>query len=52
MAVPDTFDEAYRRPGPVFGLEPDRVLARLVRQECSGGQALDLGAGDCRLSAM
>lgn len=50
MPVPGTFDEAYRRLGPVFGLEPDPVLARLVLDKQLSGRALDLGAGDGRNS--
>jgi 2-polyprenyl-3-methyl-5-hydroxy-6-metoxy-1,4-benzoquinol methylase len=45
-----TFDDAYRRLEPVFGLEPDPVLARLVMNQQLHGRALDLGAGDGRNS--
>jgi len=43
-----SYDAAYRRSGPLFGLRPDPALRRLVRAEGLSGDALDLGAGDGR----
>jgi len=44
------FDTAYERAAPVFGENPDRLLADLVTDRRLHGQALDLGAGDGRNS--
>lgn len=47
-SVIESYDSAYRRSGPLFGLRPDPALRRLVREQGLCGEALDLGAGDGR----
>lgn len=47
-ALMGSYDAAYRRPGPLFGLRPDPALERLVRRKHLSGDALDIGAGDGR----
>ncbi|MFP4249643.1 MAG: class I SAM-dependent methyltransferase [Armatimonadota bacterium] len=45
-----SYDDAYQRPGPLFGLRPDPRLSEIVRQHQLSGRALDIGAGDGRHS--
>lgn len=49
-ALKGSYDRAYRRPGPLFGLRPDPALVELVRERAPTGRALDIGAGDGRHS--
>ncbi|MEA3404006.1 MAG: class I SAM-dependent methyltransferase [Armatimonadota bacterium] len=42
------YDEAYRRPGPLFGLRPDPAVVELVQTRELSGRALDIGAGHGR----
>lgn len=49
-ALTGSYNEAYRRPGPLFGLRPDPALAALVATLTPSGRALDIGAGDGRHS--
>ena len=50
QALRGSYNQAYRRPGPLFGLRPDPALARIVREHAPSGRALDIGAGDGRHS--
>ncbi len=45
-----SYNQAYQRPGPLFGLRPDPALAQVVRRHAPSGRALDIGAGDGRHS--
>ena len=47
-ALTGSYNSAYRRPGPLFGLRPDPALMELVRRITPSGRALDIGAGDGR----
>lgn len=47
-----SYDRAYDRTGPLFGLRPDPALAELVRERGLSGVALDIGAGDGRHSVL
>ncbi|MFW6437736.1 MAG: class I SAM-dependent methyltransferase [Armatimonadota bacterium] len=47
-ALTGSYNRAYRRPGPLFGLRPDPALMELVRRITPAGRALDIGAGDGR----
>jgi tellurite methyltransferase len=44
------FEQAYRRPGQLFGSQPDPLFARMVIDRGLAGRALDIGAGDGRNS--
>ena len=44
----DSYNHAYQRKGPLFGLRPDPALVALVREKELSGVALDIGAGDGR----
>ncbi|MGI5818017.1 MAG: class I SAM-dependent methyltransferase [Armatimonadota bacterium] len=48
--VTGSYDTAYARPGPLFGLRPDPALMELVERFALSGTALDVGAGDGRHS--
>jgi 2-polyprenyl-3-methyl-5-hydroxy-6-metoxy-1,4-benzoquinol methylase len=50
QAVRHSYNDAYRRPGPLFGMRPDPAIAQIVREHALSGRALDLGAGDGRHS--
>jgi SAM-dependent methyltransferase len=45
-----TFEQAYRRPGQLFGAQPDALFARMVVEKGLTGRALDIGSGDGRNS--
>ncbi len=47
-AVRGSYDDAYKRSGPLFGLRPDPVLKEIVQTHEMSGHALDIGAGDGR----
>lgn len=47
-ALTGSYNSAYERPGPLFGLRPDPALAELVRAHAPSGRALDIGSGDGR----
>jgi len=47
-ALTGSYNSAYGRPGPLFGLRPDRALAELVQAHAPSGRALDIGSGDGR----
>jgi 2-polyprenyl-3-methyl-5-hydroxy-6-metoxy-1,4-benzoquinol methylase len=47
-ALKGSYDDAYQRPGPLFGLRPDPALAQLVKEQQPSDRALDIGAGDGR----
>lgn len=49
-ALRGSYNQAYRRPGPLFGLRPDRALEEIVHEHGPSGRALDIGAGDGRHS--
>ncbi len=51
-AVSESYDRAYDRKGPLFGLRPDPALAALVTERALSGIALDIGAGDGRHSVL
>lgn len=51
-ALTGSYNNAYRRAGPLFGLRPDPALARLVETLELSGRALDIGAGDGRHSIL
>lgn len=51
-ALTGSYNNAYQRPGPLFGLRPDPALARLVDTLEPSGRALDIGAGDGRHSIL
>ncbi|NLO06047.1 MAG: class I SAM-dependent methyltransferase [candidate division WS1 bacterium] len=43
-----SYDSAYDRAGPLFGLRPDPALVDLIAERSLSGRALDVGAGDGR----
>jgi len=50
QAVRHSYNDAYRRPGSLFGMRPDPAVEQIVRERGLRGRALDLGAGDGRHS--
>lgn len=44
----ESYDDAYDRAGPLFGMRPDPALVQLLREQRLSGRALDIGAGDGR----
>jgi 2-polyprenyl-3-methyl-5-hydroxy-6-metoxy-1,4-benzoquinol methylase len=51
-ALTESYDDAYDRTGPLFGLRPDPALSQLIDEHSLRGRALDIGAGDGRHSVL